>query len=369
MATANDEKRASELHQRAIVIDAHTDILIPITDGKMKLMERVETPDPATWEPPLGMLGGAGANSDFPVHADYFGPMGQYDVPRFLEGGITTQVCTIYIEDTQLDWSLKRGLQMALQLHHAVEEDDRVIFVTTVNDIRRAKAEGKVGVALSFEGCEALGSEVEFLDIYYKLGLRIASLTHCRRNLYADGPQGDETTTGGLTDRGRAAIKQMNELGIVVDLVHINPVGYFEILELAKQPLVLSHTSHTNFPAIDPSKTSPFGSPRPELVLPRDREMLEAVAANGGVIGLIWFCKEDVDAVVADIETAIEAMGPNHVGMGSDLYGAELAPKGLEDISKAPAITRALVERGHSDEMILKFLGGNFMRVFEQVWK
>ena len=81
----------------------------------------------------------------------------------------------------------------------------------------------------------------------------MASLTHCRRNLFADGPQGNQTTTGGLTDRGRAAINRMNELGIVVDLVHINPVGYFEILELAKQPLVLSHTSHTNFAAVDPS--------------------------------------------------------------------------------------------------------------------
>jgi len=362
------EKRAVELHQQAIVIDAHTDILIPITDGKMKLADRVETPDPATWEPPLGMFGGTGADFNFPAHAIYFGPMGQYDVPRLLEGGITTQVCTVYIDDAQLDWSLKRGLQMALQLHKAADEDDRVIFVTNVDDIRRAKAEGKVGVALSFEGCEALGSEVEFLDIYYRLGLRMASLTHCRRNLFADGPQGDETTTGGLTDRGRAAIKRMNELGIVVDLVHINPIGYFEILDLVTQPLVLSHTSHTNFASVDPQRISPAGSPRPELVLPRDREMLEAVANNGGVIGLIWFCMEDVDSVIADIETALEIMGLDHVGMGSDLYGVELAPEGLEDISKAPAITRALVERGHSDELILKFLGGNYMRVFEQVW-
>lgn len=369
MTTTDVEKRAAELHEQAIVIDAHSDILIPITDGKMKLADRIEIPDPATWEPPPGMFGGAGAEFNFPAHAIYFGPMGQFDVPRFIEGGITAQVCAVYIDDDQLDWSLKRGLQMALQLHKAAEEDDRVVFVTKADDIRRAKAEAKVGVVLSFEGCEALGSEVDFLDIYYKLGLRMASLTHCRRNLFADGSQGENTTTGGLTDRGRAAIKRMNELGIVVDLVHINPAGYFEILDIAAEPLVLSHTSHTNFAAVDPEKKSPLGFPQPELVLPRDREMLEAVAKNGGVIGLIWFCKEDVEAVVADFETALEVMGPDHIGLGCDLYGVELAAKGLEDISKAPAITRALVERGHSDDVILKFLGGNYMRVFDRVWK
>jgi membrane dipeptidase len=96
--------------------------------------------------------------------------------------------------------------------------------------------------------------------------------------------------------------------------------------------------------------------------------MLEVLAANGGVLGLIWFCHENLDAVVADIETALEVMGPDHVGLGSDLYGLELAPKGLEDISKAPAITRALVRRGHSDEVIRKFLGENYLRVFDQVW-
>jgi membrane dipeptidase len=369
MTSTKARKRAEELHRRAIVIDGHSDILMPVTDGKMRLSERVEVPDPASWEPPAGLVSGISDEFNFPAHALYYGCMGQYDVPRFLEGGVTTEVCTIYIEDDQLDWAMKRGLQMAHQLHRAAEEDDRVVFVTSVDDIHRAKADGKAGVALSLEGCEPLGSEIDLLDIYHKLGLRMASLTHCRRNLYADGPQGDATTTGGLTDRGRAAIRRMNELGIVVDLVHINPVGFFEILELTTQPVVLSHTSHTNFPAADPARIGPLGFPRPELVMPRDREMLEAIAANGGVVGIIWLCKEDVADVIRDIETALQVMGPDHVGLGSDLYGLQLAPAGLEDISKTPAITRALVDRGHSDEVILKVLGGNYLRVFEHVWK
>ena len=95
---------------------------------------------------------------------------------------------------------------------------------------------------------------------------------------------------------------------------------------------------------------------------------MQAIAEKGGVLGLIWILHPGIDEVVRDIETALEVMGPNHIGLGSDLYGLELAPRGLEDISKIKALTRALLERGHSDEMILKFLGGNYLRVFEQVW-
>jgi len=294
--------------------------------------------------------------------------MGQFDVPRFLEGGVTAQVCAVYIDDGQLDWSLKRGLQMALQLHKAAEEDGRFEVVTGVDDILRVKRDGKVGGILSFEGCEALGSEPEFLDIYYRLGLRMASLTHSRRNVFADGSYLGDTVAGGLTDRGRRAIRRMQELGIVIDLVHISDRGFWEILELATQPVVLSHSTPTMFPNSDPTARGPLKIPGSRLELPRDRERLEAIATNGGVLGVIWATKEDLDDVVADIETAMEIMGTDHVGLGCDLYGVEVAPRGLEEISKVPAITRALVGRGHSNEAILKFLGGNYLRIFEQVW-
>jgi len=369
MSADETAARAAELHRQAIVIDCHSDILIPVTDGKMKLADDVQIPEPDGWEPPPGLLSGISDDFNFPAAALYFGPMGQYDVPKLLAGGVTVQVCAIYIDDEQLDWSLKRGLQMALSFHRSAEADQRFDVITRVDDIYRVKSEGRVGGILSFEGCEALGSEPDFLDIYYRLGLRMASLTHCRRNIFADGPQGDATTTGGLTDRGRAAIKRMNELGIVVDLVHINDIGMFEILELSTKPVVLSHTSHTNFPSDDPNRVSPLGFPRPHIVLPRDREKLEKIAANGGVLCIISFAKADLGEVIEDIETAMEVMGPDHVGLGSDLYGLQLAPAGLETMAKTPAITEELVRRGHSEENILKILGGNLIRVFRDVWK
>jgi len=369
MTTSANAKRAAELHRGAVVIDCHSDILMPITDGKMRLADRVEIPGPEGWEPPQGLVSRLSDDFGIPPHTLWFGCMGQFDVPRFLEGGVTAQVCAIYIDDAQLDWSLKRGLQMALQFHRAAEEDERFEVVTRVDDILRVKREGKVGGILSFEGSEALGSEPDFLDIYYKLGLRMASLTHSRRNIFADGAFIDGTVAGGLSDRGRRAIRRMNELGIVVDLVHISDRGFWEILELTTRPVVLSHSTPTMFPEVDPEKPSPLKLPRSRLVLPRDREKLEAIAANGGVLGVIWATKETLDDVVDDIETAIDVMGPDHVGLGCDLYGQEIAPRGLEDISKVPALTRALVDRGHSDEVILKFLGENHLRVFREVWR
>src|SRR5262245_49756084 len=140
-----------ELHRQAIVIDGHSDILMPVTDGKMRLGDHVEVPDPATWHPPIKPLEDANNPFNFPHHAEFFGPMGQYDIPRFREGGITTQVCAIYLDDIQLDWALKRGLEMTYALHHAIETNPGFELVTSAADIRRLKMEGKTGAILSFE--------------------------------------------------------------------------------------------------------------------------------------------------------------------------------------------------------------------------
>ena len=369
MASAELDAHVNWLHQQAIVIDGHSDILIPMAEGKMHLGDRVAVPTPGSWQPPPGLELSPLVQFGAGPHTVYFGPMGQYDLPRFLEGGITAQVCAIYLDDDKLGWPLRRGLEMAWHLRNAVDTYEDLELVTTVADLRRVKGAGKCGVILSFEGCEALGADPRFLDLYYELGLRIASLTHVRRNLFADGCQAADNQ-GGLTAAGKQLVRRMNELGIVVDLVHIGEAGYWEILDLTTAPVILSHSTPTMFPTTDPGPDSLLfgGMPRPRLELPRDRHMLEALARNGGVLGIIWALQATLDDVVRDIETALEVMGPDHVGLGSDLYGLDLAPRGLEDVSKAPALTRRLLERGHSDEVVVKIVGANYLRVFEQVW-
>ena len=226
MKEQNISARAAELHRRAIVIDGHSDILMPIADGKVRLSEQVTVPDPATWEPPLGITGNArGVVTDFSPHTYYFGPIGQYSVPQFLSGGLTVQVCAIYIEDCDLERALQRGLEMTWWLHKETAENEDFELVTAVADVHRLKREGKCGGVLAFEGLEPLGFDLRFLDLFYKLGLRMTSLTHNRRNFFADGLQG-HIQTGGLTALGKQAVERMNELGIVIDLglslIHIS---------------------------------------------------------------------------------------------------------------------------------------------------
>lgn len=359
---------ARELHRRAIVIDGHSDILIPVTEGKMGLGDRVEVPD-LDWQPPAGVDRSPLVKFGLSPHTAWFGCMGQYDLPRWQEGGVTAQLCAIYLDDDWLRTPFRRGMEMVWNLHDQVDQHDGLVLATTAAEIRRAKEDGKVALVLTFEGCEALGGEPRLVDLYHKLGLRAASLTHTRRNLFADGCWAADRQ-GGLTALGRELIARLDRLRIVIDLVHIGEVGFWEILELNERPVILSHTTPTMFPDSAPESQDLAGGrlPRPRLELPRDRQMLEAIAANGGVVGLIHVAHRDLDSVVRDIETALDVAGPDHVGLGSDYYGRDLAPAGLEEISKVPRLTEALLSRGHSDEVVLKFLGGNYLRVFEQVW-
>ena len=363
MPTPSFDIHANELHQQAIVIDGHSDILMAIADNKTRLRTWLQLPDPTSWEPPLRADWSVEQFHDLQPHTLYFGSAGQYSLPQFRAGGITVQICAIYLEDKQLNHALRRGLEMTWWLQREVQENPGFELVRTTDDINRIKQAGKCGAILSFEGLEPLGPDLWMLDLYYDLGLRMASLTHNRRNPYADGVQ-NTVKTGGLTELGKQAIRRMNELGIVIDLVHLNETGFWEVLELTQAPVVFSHSSpycFSRLPQSDP--------PHPGFDLTRDRERLKALARNGGVLGVIFFDQGALDKVVGDIEFLLEWIGPDHVGLGSDYYGAQFAPLGLEDISKVPAITRALVKRGHSDDVILKILGGNFMRVFEQVWK
>lgn len=359
----NAVAHAADLHKRAIVIDCHSDVLIPIADGYVRMGTQVEVPDPERWQPPFEISGDASQGMGWP-HDTQFGCIGQYSIPQFRAGGLTAQVCAIFVKDHQLASALRRSLEMIWWLHREVEENDGFELVTTVADIHRIKREGKCGAIMAFEGLEPLGHDLKFLDLFYELGLRMACLTHNRRNQFADGTQ-YYVRTGGLTEMGKQAIKRMNELGVVVDVGHINQVGFWETLQITEAPVVLSHRSPRKYFPLKP-EDSPF---HPVYDVSRGRERLEALARNGGVFGVFFLAAKDVDDVVADIEYVIDLVGPDHVGLGSDLYGLQKAPKGLEDISKTPAITERLVRRGHSDEVILKFLGGNYMRVLEQVWK
>jgi membrane dipeptidase len=357
-----DSAHAAALHQHAVVIDGHSDLLMSIADGKARLGRLTPIPDPAHWTPPPEIV--QAADGLMSPHSFYFGSAGHYSLPQLRAGGVTVQVFAIYLTDGQLAQALQRALDMVWWLHREIHDNPDFELVTRAADIQRLKAAGRIGGILSLEGLEPLGSEPRLLDLFYKLGLRMAGLTHNRRNAFADGMQFN-TRTGGLSAAGRAIVQRLNELGIIIDLAHLNQAGFWDVLELSRQPVLLTHSSARQyFPdSPDPRRRYP-----PDDVT-RSRERLEALARNGGVFGVIFFRQASLETIVADIDFLVERAGPDHVALGSDFYGAGDAPAGLPDIARLPALTEALARRGYADDVILKVLGGNYLRVFEQVWK
>lgn len=352
--------RALALHRRATVIDGHCDILSGLADGRMHLRDRVYVEPPDTWQgadyvrmPP--------EPSPYPItpYDTWFECIGQYDIPRFREGGITAEVMAIFISDDHLHRSLERALDMVTAFHREIDANpDTVLHATTSADIRRAKTEDKTALLLGFEGVEPLGRNLNLLGVFYRLGLRIASLTHSRRNAFADGTQLN-VAAGGLTELGRRLIRRMNELGIVIDLAHLSDVGFWEVLSLSTAPVVLSHTTVPGMPG--------YKAGLLDVDPVHGTTKLKALARNGGVAGAIFVAQPSVAAIVDDIEAMIDHVGDDHVAIGSDFVSLAHVPIGLEDISKLPIVTEEMVRRGFTDETILKVLGGNFLRVFEQV--
>ena len=360
MSNNQTQTRAQELHRQAMVIDGHSDILSAVADGRMRLSERVQVDSPETWQ---------GANFvKMPPNTTPYEPsaysvwyecMGQYDIPRWRDGGVTAQVTAIYIDEANTSRPLERAMDMVAVFHQEIEANpDTLLFATTADDIRWAKAEDKTALMLSLEGAEPLGRNLNLLDIFYRLGLRMISLTHSRRNAFADGTQVD-VQTGGLTYLGRLLIQRMNEMGIVIDLAHMNDVGVWEVLELSSAPVIFSHTTVAGM--------SGYKSGLTDIDPHRGTSKLKKLAEKGGVAGVIFVEQPDVSAIVDDIQAIIDHVGDDHVSLGSDFVSLAHAPRGLEDISRLPAITEEMVKRGFSDETILKVLGGNLLRVFEAV--
>ena len=365
MADTATVDRARALHERAIIIDGHSDVLMAIADNKMRLGTRVELPPHEGWKAPMGWAETEETQLyNFSPHTAYFQTMGHYDIPRFIEGGLTSQGLAIYIDSAHLDRALHRTLEMVYWLRREAEENADFALVRSLADLERVKAEGITSGFLTFEGFESLESDLKLLDVFYDLGLRMASMTHSRRNFFADGTQMG-VRTAGLSKPGQQAVTRMNELGIVIDLAHLNVPGCWEVIERSEAPVILSHTSPSKYFPDDPTQSALY----PDIVTDRSRPLLDAIANTGGLVGIIAYNQPTLAAFIDDIDYVVRAVGVDHVGLGTDFFGIERAPVGFETMAELPNLTLGLVERGYSDDDILKILGGNYLRVFRQVWR
>jgi len=335
-------------------------------------------------------------------------PDGHVDIPRMREGGMNAIFFSIWIDGRIMG---PPAVEKALDQIDAVHENVRkyskdMVLCRTAGEVREAHKQGKIAALIGVEGGHMIGNDIRVLRMFGNLGVRYMTLSHFYNDEWADSST-DKPVHNGLTNFGKDIVREMNRQGIMVDISHVSDKTFYDALEVSKAPLMASHSSC-----------------RAICNHPRDMsdEMIKALAAKGGVIQINYErsfidqaykdaydkvsggvvaamekvtkeCAGDEACVgrkIKDMETQMEASGAlprvswekiiehidhvvklagaDHVGLGSDFDGATM-PDGMEDCSKLPKITEALVRKGYADDDIRKILGGNLLRVMEQTEK
>ena len=298
-----------------------------------------------------------------------------------LEAGDTGVLgVAIYIEDRYLpEMALRVALDQVARIHAESDASGHFTICKNYEQICRAREAGEIALLLTMEGVEPIGADLDLLRIFYELGIRAIGLTHARRNAAGNGgifaPSG--SPRDGLTGFGREVVRECEALGVIVDLAHINPAGFEEILTLTTRPAIVSHTNARRYYDIERNISD---------------EQIKMIGERRGVIGvnavLVSPRAEEatLDRYVDHIEHIADLIGIAGVGIGFDflefLYRQwpeearrELAAKftkphfipDLTNHSHARNVTRKMIERGFSDEEIEKILRGNWLRIFEKL--
>ncbi len=330
------------------------------------------------------------------------------DLPRMKGGNQNVQFFACYAAPSWIE--KKRVVQVTLDYmdsFHTLMSDypEQIEQATTADDVRRITDAGKLAGILCVEGGHSIDDDLGILRMYHRLGARYMTLTWNNTNNWADGVLG-EPRHGGLSYFGKEVVREMNRLGMFVDISHVAPTTFWDAIETTTKPVIASHSSAKAICA----------APRN-----LDDDQIKAVANNGGVIGVNYeitfvgeayrIAKNAVDEekaeeikrvskdhasgseglsnslreidgrydekvaelskphyteIVDHIDHMASVAGIEHVGLGSDFDGATM-PEGMEDCTKVPLITDAMVSRGYSEGDIRKVLGENFMRVMEEV--
>ncbi|HTV59843.1 MAG TPA: dipeptidase [Verrucomicrobiae bacterium] len=331
---------------------------------------------------------------------------GSIDIPRMKDGGLSAIFFSIWISGRVTGpGATQRALTQINLVREAVAKHPHdLTLCTTAADVRQAKARHKIAVLMGVEGGHMIDDSLANLDEFARLGVRYMTLTHMVNTDWADSST-DTPAHNGLTDFGKQVVLEMNRLGMMVDISHVSDKTFYDALATSKAPLIASHSSC-----------------RAICNAPRNMsdQMIRDLAAKGGVIQInyhVGFLDQkfrDADAanpelskkidaeaklrcgaddtcqlvetekitrsymeagklprvewteIVDHIDHAVKLVGPDHVGLGSDFDGAVM-PFGMEDATHLPQITQALLDRGYSLEDIQKILGGNTLRLMEQV--
>ena len=332
-------------------------------------------------------------------------PDGNVDIPRLLDGGVTGIFFSIWPDPVFVPHdSIRRSLELIDVVYKVIDENpDRVGLAVNAADVIRLKKEGKVAALMGIEGGHAIQNNLAALRMFHRLGVRYMTLTHSNTNDWADSST-DAPRWHGLNDLGKSVVKEMNRIGMIVDLSHVSDETFYAALQVTTKPVILSHSSCR---ALD-------NHPRNAT-----DDMLRALAKNGGVVGINFYSefvdqhfrdamlarKKDLlaqfnenarkqtsdpdeasrkswyelkhytdgvprppfSALIDQIDHAVKVAGVDHVGLGSDFDGAPSTPEGIDSMLDLIKIAQALKDRGYKDEDIKRILGGNFLRVLRDV--
>jgi len=301
-------------------------------------------------------------------------------LPELDTGDVGVLGAAIYIDDRYLpEMSLRVALDQISRIYAEAKECERFSICGSYEEILDARKAHKIELLITMEGVEPLGTDLELLRVFYELGVRVIGLTHARRNAAGAGgifaPSG--SSRDGLTAFGRDVVQQCEALGVIVDLAHINPAGFKDILAITTKPPIVSHTNARKYYDIERNISD---------------DQIKMIGERHGVIGinsvLVSPNKEEstLDRYIDHIEHVADLIGFEGIGIGFDFFEfiyrqwpesakKELAAKftaphfipDLTNHSHARNLTRRLIERGFSDEQLEKILRDNWMRIFEEL--
>lgn len=375
-------ERARSIHKAAIVVDTHLDLPMKLRQKWADLSLRRATP--------------------------------HFDIPRAREGGMTAPFFAIYVPASfaEIGGAVKEALELIDMVNLVVSSHSSDLeAATSAADIRRIKKLDKIAVLMGLEGGHIIEDSLGALRDLYRLGARYMTLTHFNSNHWADSsgeswlPDYDPKKTQlhhGLTDFGRAVVREMNRLGMMVDISHASDESIDDVLAVSRAPIFASHSSCRVFSNVprnlnddqirriaktggviminfscyfldqkvvdashaDAAKIRPEYERLKEQFADDPKQRDEAIEK---LLGKLPFYKTSWTTVVDHIEHVIKVAGPDAVGLGTDFDGIDDPPEGLEDVSKLPRITEELLRRGYSEDVVRKILGENFLGFFSRV--
>lgn len=338
LALSVSAQNTRRIHERAIVIDTHNDVLSNQLEKKVDLGKRLSS--------------------------------GQFDLERAKDGGLDAQIFSIWCgEDYGVGTAYAMANRQIDSLYALTERYPKAIMIArTAGDIRKAVKQRKLAALIGVEGGHMIDERLDYVDSLAKRGMVYLTLTWNNSTSWSTSAQ-DETfhkdslSHLGLSDKGKAIVRRLNDLGVMVDVSHVGEKTFADVIATSSKPVIASHSSVYALAA------------RPRNL--KD-EQIKAIAKTGGVVFVNFYSgfldptydekvpkRPSLDVLIKHIDYMVKLVGADHVGIGADFEGAESYPEGMDSVADYPKITAALLKLNYPITDIEKILGLNLLRVLE----